>query len=287
MRHWALVVAVAASTITITQMASAASPPAHRWTGWYAGLNAGGTWGGDPVSTTASNSQFCPVPVCGHALEFATASIQGATGKVPGSAAGFIGGGQLGYNWQIANRWIAGLETDIQGLAGAGKSHVTSSSFDVSGFAGHSVVTDLSTSKSIDFLGTLRGRLGYLIEPRLLVFGTGGIAFGHAESSLVISQNLTGSGLGALETSFGTTPSVSRMLGGWTLGGGFEWMLAPNWSAKVEYLYYDLGKVTASGQLADRIVAPMPPTTYYFVNDVQSATRFNGSIVHVGLNYHY
>jgi outer membrane immunogenic protein len=286
MRRLLLTAVVVASAIAVARIASAA-PPALSWTGWYIGLNAGGAWGGDPVSTSASNSEFCPPGPCGHALDFANASIESATGAFSANA-GFIAGVQLGYNWQLANRWIAGFEADTQGLVtDAGGSSSRYSAADVSGFAGHSVGTDLSVTKRIDFLGTVRGRLGYLVEPRLLVFGTGGFAFGHAKSSLSISQNLIGTGLGNLEASFGTTSSVSRMLGGWTLGGGFEWMLAPNWSAKVEYLYYDLGTVTASGQLADRIVSPSPPQTYYFVNDVQSTTRFNGKIVRVGLNHRF
>ena len=64
-------------------------------------------------------------------------------------------------------------------------------------------------------------------------------------------------------------------------------MFASNWTAKIEYLHYDLGSVTSHGQIADRIVSPAPPTPYYFVNDVQSTTRFNGNIVRVGLNYHF
>ena len=284
MRHLSVAAAIVVSTIIFARMASAAPPPVYSWTGWYVGLNAGGTWGSDPVSTTASNSEFCPPGSCGHALAFANASIQGATGEFPGSTDGFIGGGQFGYNWQFANRWLAGFEADFQGLIGADGSSARSSAFAVAGFAGHSVGTDLLVSKSIDFLGTVRGRLGYLVMPRLLVFGTGGFAYGHVKSSLTISQNLIGAGLGSLEASFGMSSNISRMLGGWTIGGGFEWMLAPNWTAKVEYLYYDLGTVTARGQLADRIVSPSPPTTYYFVNDVQSTTRFNGNIVRVGLN---
>jgi outer membrane immunogenic protein len=133
----------------------------------------------------------------------------------------------------------------------------------------------------------VRGRLGFLVKPNLLVFGTGGLAYGHVKSSLAISQNLIGSGLGALEASFGTALNTSKLEGGWALGGGFEWMVASNWTAKAEYLYYDLGTVTSNGQIADRIVSPSPPTTYYFVNDVQSTTRFNGNIVRVGLNYHF
>jgi outer membrane immunogenic protein len=143
----------------------------------------------------------------------------------------------------------------------------------------------LSVTKSIDFLGTVRGRLGYLVKPRLLVFGTGGFAFGHVNSSTNISQHLVGP-FGGVQKDFGADYSVSKMLGGWIVGGGFEWMFAPNWTAKIEYLYYDLG-VTSSGQIADPFTIPSPPTTYYFVNDVQTTTRFNGNIVRVGLNYRF
>jgi outer membrane immunogenic protein len=286
-RRFFIAAAIAVFWIAYVTGASAVEPSTARWLGWYAGLNTGGNWGGDPVSSGASNSQFCPPPACNFASAFANASIQGASGELPGRTAGFIAGGQIGYNWPIAKRWVAGFETDIQGLAGASKSYAATASYDVAGLAGRSVATDLLTSKSIDFLSTMRGRLGYLVKPRLLIFGTGGFAFGHVKSNTIISQNLVGNGLGNFEPNFGTNASVSRLLGGWTLGAGFEWLLGPKWSAKFEYLYYDLGKVTTSGQLADRIVSPMPPQTYYFVNDVQVTTRFNGSIVRVGVNYRY
>lgn len=285
MRRLSLTAVIVASTIAFAQMASAAppSPPADGWAGWYAGLNVGGAWGGNPVSTTASNSEYCSA--CGHALETANASIEGATGEFPVNADGFIGGIQFGYNWQLANRWIAGFEADLEGFAGANGSNTTSSSASVSGFAGHAVATDLSVTKSIDFLGTVRGRLGYLVKPRLLVFGTGGFAYGHVSARTNISQHLIGT-FGGVATSFGADLSVYKMLAGWTVGGGFEWMFVPNWTVKVEYLYYDLG-VTSGGLIADPITVPSPPTTYYFVNNVQSSTRFNGNIVRFGLSYHF
>ncbi len=284
MRRWCLTAAIVISATAFAQTASAASQPVQSWAGWYAGLNMGGNWGGDPVSTSAGNSQYCST--CGHALATANASIEGATGTFPVNTDGFIGGIQFGYNWQLANRWIAGFEADMQGFAGANGSSNTSSSASVSGFAGHSVYTDLSVTKSIDFLGTVRGRLGYLVKPRLLVFGTGGFAYGHVSTKTNISQYLVGT-FGGVATSFGADFSAYKMLGGWTLGGGFEWMFASNWTAKIEYLYYDLGSMTSSGQLADPITIPSPPATYYFVNDVQSTTRFNGNIVRVGLNYRF
>jgi outer membrane immunogenic protein len=286
MHRLSVAAVVVASTIT-SQMASAASPAqVDRWAGWYIGLNAGGAWGDDAVSTSASTSQFCPT--CGHALDFANASIEGATGAFPVSTDGFIGGGQLGYNWQLANSWVAGFEADVQGLAGADGSNARSSAADVP-FGGnpHAVVSDLSVTKSIDFLGTVRGRLGYQVVPSLLVFGTGGFAYGHLNSTTTISQNLTGNGLGSLAPSLGTNSSVSKMRGGWTLGGGFEWMFAPNWSAKGEYLYYDLGSVSYGSQLAEGFGPAGGPAPYYFVNDVRTTTRFNGNIVRAGVNYHY
>lgn len=285
MRCLSIATAIVAFTVALAQMASAAAPQAQSWTGLYAGLNAGGNWGDDPVSTTASNSEFCPI--CSHALETATASLQGATGVFPVKTDGFIGGGQLGYNLQIADRWVAGFEADFQGLANAEGSATNSAVYNVSGFAAHSVSTDMSVTKRIDTLGTVRGRLGYQVMPNVLVFGTGGFAYGHAKSSLAISQNFNGSGLGAVETSFGTNLSASETLGGWALGGGFEWMFSPKWSAKVGYLHYDLGKMTTHGQIADRFVAPSPPTPNYWVNNVQSTTHFNGDIASVGVNYHF
>jgi outer membrane immunogenic protein len=286
MHRLSVAAVVVAFTITFAQTALAASPSqVDRWAGWYMGLNAGGAWGSDPVSTSASNSQYCPV--CSGALAFANGSIEGATGAFPMSTGGFIGGGQLGYNWQLANFWVAGFEADVQGLAGADGSNSRSSSADVTfGGSPHGVGTDLSVTKSIDFLGTVRGRLGYQVMPSLLVFGTGGFAYGHVNSTTTISQNLIGNGLGALEPSFGTNSSVSKMRGGWTLGGGLEWMFAPNWTAKGEYLYYDLGSVSYGSQIAEgfTVAAPAP---YYFVNDARSTTRFNGDIVRAGLNYHF
>lgn len=274
------------AVIVATAMAFAPIGPAalaDSWTGWYIGLNAGGVWGGNPVSTGASTNEYCPT--CAHALDFANASIDGATGMFPVRTDGFIGGGQFGYNWQLADRWVAGFEADFQGLAGAGNSGTRSSSADVANFANHSVTTDLSVSKRIDFLATVRGRLGFLVMPNLLVFGTGGFAYGHVNLDTTISQGVVGSGIGSLQTSIGTASNTSRMQGGWTLGGGFEWMFASNWTAKVEYLHYDLGSVTSYGQIVD--IFNGGAVTTLFVNDVQSTTRFYGDIVRVGLNYRF
>ena len=76
---------------------------------------------------------------------------------------------------------------------------------------------------------------------------------------------------------------------GWTAGAGLEWMFWPNWSTKVEYLYYDLGNVTfTNGVLATSYLTPRlaGPTLSAAVAS-QSRTRFDGHIVRVGVNYHF
>ena len=289
MRRLVIAAFVVVSTVASAGIASAepASPQGDGWEGRYAGVTIGVHWGGDQVRTSASNNQFCPPGTCSHASEAAQAAIQGETGEFPVNVEAVIGGGQFGYNWKLSDRWVAGIETDIQGLADWQNASSASTSADVSGFANHSVVTYLTATKRVDFLGTLRGRVGYLVTPRLLVYGTGGFAYGYVHADTSITHHFTGSGLGAIQTEFGSTSSVSRMQGGWTLGGGFEWMLSPSWSAKTEYLYYDLGTASYNGQVADEIVIPSPPLPYYFVNDVNSSTRFNGNIFRIGLNYRF
>ena len=77
--------------------------------------------------------------------------------------------------------------------------------------------------------------------------------------------------------------SLSDTRVGWTAGAGFEWKATSLWSFKLEYLYYDLGTVTTNSQMIDPLFGfPVPN---YFVNNVQTTTRFNGNIVRVGLNY--
>jgi outer membrane immunogenic protein len=70
---------------------------------------------------------------------------------------------------------------------------------------------------------------------------------------------------------------------GWTAGGGLEWLFAPNWSAKAEYLYYDLGAVTYGGSP----IATFTGGALFTLNALQSSTRFNGHVVRAGLNYHF
>jgi outer membrane immunogenic protein len=229
--------------------------PVFNWNGFYIGLNAGYGFGDRKTQTVG------------------TAGFQGliAPGFVPGSlntkSNGFIGGAQIGYNAQFG-AYVAGLEADIQ-FADQKKT---------SRFTGGTVLgTQLTTSATADmrYFGTLRGRLGFTPIDSLLVYGTGGLAFGETK--------LTGAVNGVQAPGLVWNGSKSDMKFGWTLGAGMEYALSNNWSIKGEYLYYDLGKTTVSalGNGAVRGVAALNGVDYV------SSTRNRGSIVRAGLNYRF
>jgi outer membrane immunogenic protein len=191
---------------------------------------------------------------------------------------GFIGGGQWGDNYQFANRWVGGFESDFQGITGG--NHTTTlfsqATADVAG-VGFSTNQNLTASKRLDWLATDRVRLGYLISPTFLAYGTGGVAYGTTRASVAIAQTVSpGFSSGA---SFG---NFDKTLAGWTAGGGVEWLFYPNWSLKVEYLYYDLGHVNFTMSPLVNFVGGVPVT----VGASTASTRFNGNIVRAGLNYH-
>jgi hypothetical protein len=151
-------------------------------------------------------------------------------------------------------------------------------------------VTDLgprsTTSHGLSYLGTLRARMGVLIVPSFLLHATGGLAYGGARSDTTIVQSIDNPPLSTLMTS----GSFSKTRIGYAAGAGGEWMLSSNWSAKLEYLYYDLGSVTyATGGLASDIGAVLNPGTSTGVAAVATSSqfRFKDSIVRVGVNYHF
>jgi outer membrane immunogenic protein len=209
------------------------------WTGWYIGGNVGGSFG-----TASDSASIAGVPVGGGSPNLD----------------GVVGGGQIGYNWQ-ANAWVFGLEADIQGTSEDG-SNSTSLTTIIPGAP--AVTGALSYSEKLPWFGTVRGRFGVLANPNWLLYATGGLAYGEVDTSATIT-----SGALAASSSFDTT----RL--GWTVGGGVEAFLSRNWSAKVEYLYVDLGSFsnTFTG------VGTFTPVTL--------STHVTDNIVRAGLNYHF
>ncbi len=249
-------------------------PPVMTWQGFYAGLNAGGTFGGDSTTHVLLPAQpgFDPGAIA-----------LGATTQ-NNSPSGFIGGGQIGYNWQFNSSFVLGLEADIQGIAGTSNNGGTGAASGPSVLHPANTLAGFgSTSQSLDYLGTVRGRVGFLFTPTLLVYGTGGLAYGQT--------NLSHGSFGTETTPAGAVVGFSSSSGtysdtreGWTAGGGVEWMFHPNWSAKVEYLYYDLGTVYVN---EPTIAVALPSGATASPTTGQSTVHFNGHVVRAGLNYHF
>jgi outer membrane immunogenic protein len=243
----------------------------YSWEGLYLGANAGYGWGRDSnvdPSATGVQTGFLDGPAQ-LAAQLAGLAPLGLNTK------GSLGGGQIGYNWQ-AGALVWGIETDFDGTHISG-SAARSSNNPVFGFPPFSVQTNLSGSQSLDMLGTFRGRIGWTPFDRNLLYATGGLAYGHASSSVGISQIEV---LGDTFTS--SSGSAAKTLSGWTIGGGWEWALAANWSIKTEYLYYDLETLHYTANPIFGIAFMGPPFT---LTTFSPSTDFKGSIFRVGLNW--
>ena len=145
------------------------------------------------------------------------------------------------------------------------------------------VTTSIASTSKLDYLGTVRGRLGYL-TPTFLLYGTAGLAYGGVKASTAITQSNTGCVFaGCLQSSTSAAGAFSQMRAGWTLGAGLEWMFVQNWSAKVEYLHYDLGSVTFS----NGALRTSGGGIGLAVVDSTSSAKFSGDIVRAGVNYHW
>jgi outer membrane immunogenic protein len=266
--------------------APAAAAPAYNWSGWYGGLNAGWVGGSGRVSNDASIVSTSTAPVNAEAM------VLGAT-NTAGTSSGFIGGGQFGYNYQFSHLFVAGFEADIQGLTGAHKGSsssvgtvlVPSSNSDAPTQIA-SVVTNSTTTRDLSYLGTLRARIGVLAVPSFLLYATGGLAYGGVKSDTTIAQSVTNTDRPPPSTL--TSGSFSGTRVGYVVGGGGEWMLSSNWSAKLEYLHYDLGSATyATGGLANNLEQASLQGSGTAAVATSSKVRFNDNIVRVGVNYHF
>ncbi len=226
--------------------------PAYNWSGFYVGANVGYGWGN-------ADTFFNPLP---SATTFVNLLPQ-TLGPDP---KGVLGGLQAGYNWQ-SGKFVLGVETDIQASDIHGSTVVTPIIQNTGlPFPGAAF---LSASQRIDWLGTLRLRAGFTPVDRLLLYVTGGLAYGD------VSYNAT--------TDFrpvGTTQYLASFRNtktGWTAGAGAEWAFAQNWSAKVEYLYVDLGNASATVNA----IPLLPPF------QVAYTWKTTEHIARVGVNYKF
>lgn len=206
------------------------------WTGGYIGVNAGYAGGKfkHPFALTDE-------------LENETL----ISGSLKVTSSGFVGGIQAGYNWQMDNNIVFGLETDIQASSVKGE------------ISGH-LDTPLGSGSAkagtkVTWFGTTRARLGYTPVERFMVYATGGIAYGKVKSYAEFLDN-------------GISKSKTKV--GYTLGAGAEYAFTNNWTLKSEYLYTDLGKTTLVNYVDED-----------FGFNLKNKVNFH--TVRVGLNYKF
>jgi outer membrane immunogenic protein len=192
---------------------------------------------------------------------------------------GVIGGVQTGYNYQFG-AWVWGLETDFQfsGQTG-GSTFARTFNNPIIGPIPVSVTTD----HKLEWFGTTRARLGFLWSPNVLVYGTGGVAYGQVKDSVTFN----GSALGGAVTA-AANANFNDVKAGWTAGAGIEGALWGGWSVKLEYLYIDLGKTeqTATATTAANLAGVgIPGVGAVLSTNANQTFRTTDNIVRVGLNY--
>jgi outer membrane immunogenic protein len=226
-----LTLAPGAQAADLQVKAPAMAPLPASWTGWYIGAHAGVNW---QQSSSTNN--------------YTTTSANVA--HTDGS--GFIGGGQIGYNWQHGNS-VFGVEGDFSWLGGGGSNSIPEPG-----------KQSAFVSNKVDWLSTVRGRMGLAVGDTM-VYATGGVAIGHANNSQAPFET----GVGAVLH----VKSESKTKVGWVVGGGIEHMWDQHWTVGLEGLFVDLGKSTAS-------IAPAGFT---------KSTTFSNQIVigRVKLNYKF
>jgi outer membrane immunogenic protein len=203
-------------------------PPPFTWTGFYVGANVGGVWSnGGNASTTVFANGFPIGTISGVPATLANVFPGSNFG---GGQSGVIGGGQAGYNWQWGS-WVFGAETDFDGTSLSRSRSVIGPTFVEPIFGAPDFFT-ANGSVKLDWLGSTRGRVGFAWD-RLLIYGTGGVAYGGASSRLDVFDAVDG-------FSFSTSGGSSTRVG-WTAGGGVEYAFTNNWIIGAEYLYYNLG----------------------------------------------
>lgn len=205
------------------------APPAAAmsWSGFYAGVSIGARWGDNDWQTSDV------APVFGAGAFVPTAGTGGAIDSV---AARF--GGYLGYNAQISTSWIAGVEADF-GWAD-NKKTANPAPGTAGSLFGAPLIGSPSGSVRETWDGSLRGRLGYLVAPATLVYGTGGVAWQRLEHNATCTL-VPGNGF-CSGGSYNETYASTRV--GWTVGGGVEQMIGGHWLVRADYRYADFGTWT-------------------------------------------
>jgi outer membrane immunogenic protein len=233
---------LAAHSADVAPMAPPPPVPVFSWTGFYVGANIGGAW--------ANNSWTDSL--------FLTNFNNNSTNNTTNNAGVFIGGGQIGGNYQIGN-FVIGGEWDFDWAANS-----DGGSGAVIPAVGTIVVTNNSR-----WITTVAARLGYAFFDHLLLYGkVGGGWVGN--NNLTVTNVTTGASLTCANFT-----NCGNNAGGWLVGAGGEYAFAPNWSVKFEYDFLGLGSRTFV----------IPATAAFLAGDVFTSNNRNIQEFKVGVNY--
>jgi outer membrane immunogenic protein len=226
------------------------------WTGFYFGGNGGYGWG-------HADTDFNPKP------DFLQFRDLDPTTLSPDPQGG-IYGGQVGYNWQLNQAIVIGVESDFQGT----DIEDDETRFDFPNIFGVGNGPDsfLFAHERIQWLGTTRARIGFSGWCRWLFYATWGVAYGNIDYS---ANTNFGNGFATYPVNFSETKV------GWTVGGGVEYAIGHHWSLRAEYLHYDL---SSEHRTQNQLILGVPQGPPFFVHyDFET----KGELVRGGLNFKF
>jgi outer membrane immunogenic protein len=230
--------------------------PVFTWTGFYVGVNAGYGFSNNDRNDNYPYYTGVVAPYYGYDNDR--------------SRDGFVGGGQIGYNYQVG-QFVIGVEADIQYADLNGRrndGYLYGTAFPASYAYGY------GNNRGIDWFGTVRARAGVAFD-RALLYVTGGFAYGGGDSN---NNNY----YYASTYPYGYN-NDDDIRGGWVVGGGLEYAFTPNWTAKIEGLYVSLDRSRNNNYYYG---APVVTTVGYpYYNNRHNNDEFG--VVRVGLNYKF
>lgn len=245
--------------VLLAAAATGARADSSDWAGFYLGLNAGYSFGTAQSRTTTVD------PPGGY---FATSSIPAIAdvGNQHLNPEGFIGGGQMGFNFAVDDNWVLGLEADLEANS------ITDKETRTGGYpcCAPSSFTIGSKVEST-WLATLRPVVGYAWA-NVMIYATGGLALHDEKASFAFTDDFAAA---AANGGFSTTK------GTWTVGGGVQGKIDRNWSWRAEYLFVDYGRV---GGTSANLAAGTPPVSFP-QNPFSQTAYLNGNAVRVAVNY--
>jgi outer membrane immunogenic protein len=212
-------------------------PPALSWTGFYIGGEIGARWSDPTWSTTCLQTGLAACPAANFPTRFAFNNPESF------DSVSVKGGPFIGYNYQIGSQWVVGVEGDWQ-YADNRRTNAGIPGVEDPTVAGEPGLDSSTIRENWD--ASIRARAGFLVMPNLLLFGTGGAAFANVSATALCGTAYPVGWCAGADPLIGTPQTASTTRVGWTVGGGLEYMIAPNWLIRAEYRYADYGSFSST-----------------------------------------